>query len=148
MLASLAASIAATFAPWGTSGSVGRNSYELVDSGRTLDLLDDRLLDVAVVWFGLPIVAASAVVALLFRRVIVGTVMSTSVGALLVFGWMSVKSSPLAVDTGATAGAVIGAATIAASGVLLWTHHFDQRDTRRASRIPEQPRTAATPVDI
>jgi len=128
LVAVVAAAVATTFAPWGTSGTVGRSSYELVDAARALDLLDDGLVRFAPAWFTLPFLAAGVVIAVGWGKPRLAAGLAVCVGSVMVLGWMSVKSSPVGVDTGAVAGAVLGGATVAVAGMLLIREGSTRRD--------------------
>lgn len=147
LVALVCASVVSTFLSWGRSGSVGRTSYELVDSSRALGLLDEGVLRAAPVWFLVPFLAAGAVLACAMTRMVLGAALAGVMGALLVVGWMIVKSSPVAVDIGAVTGAILGAATLVVAGALLVAegrHHRDRRASRpeRDSDRADRPRRA------
>jgi hypothetical protein len=115
----LMAGLGVSFVGWGRSGSRSRSSYELVRSARSLDLIDGLWADVAQGWFVIPLLVAVAVVAGLFNRSGVLALLGVAIGSLLMVGWWQVKESILAVDTGATAGAVLGLAMVVLSLWLL-----------------------------
>ncbi len=115
----LVAGLGVSFIGWGRSGSRSRSSYELVRSARSLDLLDGLWADLAQVWFVIPLLVAVAVVAGIFNRTGVLAVLGVAIGSLLLVGWWQVKESILGVDTGATAGAVLGLAAVVLSLWLL-----------------------------
>ncbi|MGI9604171.1 MAG: hypothetical protein ACR2QE_19995 [Acidimicrobiales bacterium] len=128
LAAVLVAAVVCTFCSWGVSGSVGRSSYELVDSSRALGLLDDGLLRFAPAWFGVPFVAAGAVVALASGRAGTAGALGAVLGGVLISGWLIVKSSPLEVDTAATVGALLGAVLVLVGSVLLILEGVTRRD--------------------
>ena len=127
-------SVAVTFTSWGTSGSVGRSSYELVDSSRALGLLDAGVARIAPAWFALPFLAAGSVIALAMGRRRIAGLLAAMVGAAMVVAAIVVKSSPVGVDTGAVAGALLGAATIVVGAALYIPERSDRRDRRSIDR--------------
>ncbi len=111
----LVAAFVVSFLGWGTSGARTRNSYELVRSVRTLDLLDGLWATLAPVWFALPLVVAIGLVATGFGWRLLAAFAGFLVGGLLILGWFQVKNSILGVDAGATTGVINGVALIASS---------------------------------
>ncbi len=110
---------ALSFAGWGISGNRSRNSYELVRSVRSLDLLDGLWASLAPVWFALPLLVAMGLVAVGYRRLLIAALSAMVVGGLLILGWWQVKVSPLRVDTAAAASAFLGACLIVTSVVSI-----------------------------
>lgn len=110
---------ALSFAGWGISGNRSRNSYELVRSVRSLELLDGLWASLAPVWFALPLLVAMGLVAVGYERLLFASLSGVVVGGLLVLGWWQVKVSPLRVDTAAAASAFLGACLIVISAVSI-----------------------------
>ncbi len=109
-----------SFAGWGISGSRSRNSYELVRSVRSLELLDGAWASLAPVWFALPLLLAGGLVAAGYGWRWAMTAIGVFVGILLIVGWWQVKVSPLRVDTAAAASAILGACLIVISTVSIF----------------------------
>ncbi len=105
-----------SYAGWGISGTRSRNSYELVRSVRSLELLDGVAASLAPAWFALPLLLAVGLVAAGYGRLVLAAAVALVVGVLLIGGWWGVKVSPLRVDTAAAASAILGACLIAISG--------------------------------
>lgn len=110
---------ALSFAGWGISGNRSRNSYELVRSVRSLELLDGLWASLAPVWFALPLLVAIGLVAVGYGRLMVASLSALAIGVLLLLGWWQVKVSPLRVDTAAAASAFFGACLIVTSVVSI-----------------------------
>lgn len=106
---------ALSFSGWGISGTRSRSSYALVRSVRSLELLDGVWATLAPVWFALPLLLAVGIVAAGYGREWLMGMTGTAAGMLLIIGWWQVKVSPLRVDTGAAASAVLGAVLIVIS---------------------------------
>jgi hypothetical protein len=115
---------ASTFAPWGTSGTRSRNSYAIVDIADRAGVVPSSMAAVAVAWFLIPALCGLVLVALASRRVRLGAVLATTLGALVAVGGVLVARSPLAVEPGATLATAAGACTVLAS-VAVWATHRD-----------------------
>jgi hypothetical protein len=120
---------ASTFAPWGTSGTRSRNSYAIVDIADRAGVVPSSMAAVAVAWFLIPALCGLVLVALASRRVRLGAVLATTLGALVAVGGVLVARSPLAVEPGATLATAAGACTVLAS-VAVWVTHRDDRAER------------------
>lgn len=141
----VAAIVAVSFLPWGLSGSVGRSSYELVDSSRSLGLLDEGTARIAPAWFGLPFVAAATVGALATGRRRLAGVLGIAIGLAVLGAALIVKSSPVGVDTGAIAGALLGPTTVVVGAVLLIPERGARRDRRADRSHPDGAARAGRP---
>ena len=116
---------ASTFAPWGTSGTRSRSSYDIVDIADRAGVVPSSMATLAVGWFLIPALCGLVLIAAAWRRVRLGACCATSLGALVAVGGVLVARSPLAVEPGATLGTAAGACTVLAS-VAVWVTHRDE----------------------
>lgn len=122
---------------WARSGTTVRNSFALVQVGRSLGLFDGPAARLAPLWFLLPAVVGSAWLGLGLRRpLVVNGVGLLAAVATLSAGWL-VRRTPLPVQGGLTVaalgavvallGVAVGALATVAPSSLLTTLSDDPR---------------------
>lgn len=112
---------AATFAPWGASGERARSSYEIVDIADRAGVLPEDLAGPARLWFLVPVLCGSVLLAIGARWVRLAGAGAATLGALVGVASVLVARSPLVVEPGAVIGAVAGGCTVIAGGAVLVT---------------------------
>ena len=103
---------------WTHSGQASRSSYEAFRSAQRLGL--DQLDPVRVLWFVLPAVALSAVLAWLAGWVRLSGLLCVSVGIVLFLTGMTFVMSTAGPAVGSWLGMVNGGVAIVAGGYLMW----------------------------
>ena len=121
MAGSALVTTAATFAPWATSGTRTRSSYEVVDVADRAGVVPASLAPLAPTWFLIPLLCGLVLVATASSRVRLSAVGAGTLGALVAVGGVLVARSPLVVEPGATIGSAAGVCTVSAAIVVLVT---------------------------
>ena len=125
------AATATTFAPWGSSGSRTRSSYDIVDVADRAGVLPETVGTLAVVWFFIPVLCGSVLLAVAWRRVRLAACGAATLGGLVTAGGVLVARSPLVSEPGVFVGVVVGGFTVLAGAVVLRTVSrqggFDER---------------------
>jgi hypothetical protein len=128
-LVALGVETACAFLPWVRTGNRDRTSFEVIGAARELDVLRspvERIL--AAAWYGMPLLAALAVLAAALGARRVMAVFAIGAGALGVAVGLGVATAPFAHYAPLTVSLVASAvAIIAGIGVFASTSHSTDR---------------------
>jgi hypothetical protein len=127
-----AGATAATFAPWGGSGSRSRSSYEILDVADRAGVVPESAGGVVVAWFLVPLLCGAVLVAVAAGKARLAAALGATLGAFVTTGGVLVARSPLTTEAGAVLGIVIGGCTVLMAIAVA-------SDGRRGRRDDERP---------
>jgi hypothetical protein len=122
LVASAAATVAASFGPWLRTGGATRSSYEVVQAAERLEVLaSGPQVAISAAWAFLPLLAVLSLLALALGRARLAAGVALVVGLLAVSLAFAVMNAPGSAEWGASAGLGAGLALIVATATTART---------------------------